>query len=280
VFSLDYGANQYTAQFGNHSFAVDAVEQSAAELADFVDTVVIPSTGASRVEIVGHSQGGMMPRYFVEHDWDCRASAVHTNAYGEPLCTQTGTDASTGATPGATCAADAPVQGAACVHSLVGLAPSNHGSDAYGLVPLFATLFGQNVYDYPGSQGCPACADQEAGSPFLSALNGAGGSLEATPGVLYYVFETAGDDVVTPAPNPLDESLGVWPSAFLHGPGDQVLNTVLQAQCPTDATDHVGIIYDPVALEDVRNALSNNGVSVGTLPAPSCPPVVLPLVSG
>jgi hypothetical protein len=37
--------------------------------------------------------------------------------------------------------------------------------------------------------------------------------------------------------------------------GDAVTNVVLQDRCPQDSTEHVGVIYDPVALQWVRNAL-------------------------
>jgi triacylglycerol lipase len=40
------------------------LEESAARLAAFVDRV-LAATGAERVSFVGHSQGGMLPRYFV-----------------------------------------------------------------------------------------------------------------------------------------------------------------------------------------------------------------------
>jgi len=78
-------------------------------------------------------------------------------------------------------------------------------------------------------------------------------------------------------------ALGEWPSAFLHGPADQVLNVRLQDQCPTDATEHIGIIYDPVALADVMNALANNagvGPQPLELPEPKCPAFVPPVISG
>lgn len=54
VFALDYGLH-----------GTNAVAQSAAELKAFVDRV-LAATGAAKVSIVGHSQGGMMPRYYIK----------------------------------------------------------------------------------------------------------------------------------------------------------------------------------------------------------------------
>ena len=61
-------------------------------------------------------------------------------------------------------------------------------------------------------------------------------------GVHYVVIETADDQIVTP-----------YTSAFLTGPG--VENITLQSQCPADTTDHLGILYDSAALQDVVDAL-------------------------
>ncbi len=55
VYSLDYGNR-----------ATGPIQDSARELASFVDEV-LASTGAAKVEMVGHSQGGMMPRYYIEN---------------------------------------------------------------------------------------------------------------------------------------------------------------------------------------------------------------------
>ena len=54
VFALDYGNN-----------ATGPMEDSAKELSVFVDKVR-SATGASKVDLVGHSQGGMMPRYYLK----------------------------------------------------------------------------------------------------------------------------------------------------------------------------------------------------------------------
>jgi triacylglycerol lipase len=58
VFSLNYG---YTGAVP----ASGAIEDSAAELKTFIDNV-LELTGAQKVSIVGHSQGGMMPRYYMK----------------------------------------------------------------------------------------------------------------------------------------------------------------------------------------------------------------------
>ena len=55
VYSFDYG-NRATAP----------IEQSAEELKTFTGQV-LGATGAAKVSMVGHSQGGMMPRYYVKY---------------------------------------------------------------------------------------------------------------------------------------------------------------------------------------------------------------------
>jgi triacylglycerol esterase/lipase EstA (alpha/beta hydrolase family) len=190
VYALDYGQRPP----GSPLAGTAHVAASAGELAAFVDRVRAAS-GAAKVDIVGHSQGGMMPRYYLKR-----------------------------------------LGGAAAVHALVGLTPSNHGTTASGI----ATLAGQ----IPGglaafAAGCPACTDQFTGSAFLRDLNAGG---DTVPGVTYTVITTRYDEVVTP-----------YTSAFLRGP--RVTNIVVQDQCPSDRSEHLAISYDPVALRDVLNAL-------------------------
>jgi triacylglycerol lipase len=116
----------------------------------------------------------------------------------------------------------------AVIDDIVGLAPSSHGTTT-PLGPVVAGL------------GCPACAEQAAGSAFMKKLNA---PPEAPPPPSYTVISTRYDEVVTP-----------YRSQALEG----ATNVVLQDRCPEDVTDHVGIIYDPIALQWTMNALERPG---------------------
>jgi triacylglycerol esterase/lipase EstA (alpha/beta hydrolase family) len=134
VFALNYGSYNGSGALG--IYATGEIGASAHELAEFVDRVRA-ATGASRVDLVGHSQGGMMPRYYLKF-----------------------------------------LGGAAKVHALVGLAPSNHGTTLDGIFTLAGYFPGSSVL----LTDCPACQEQEAGSAFLTNLNSGG---DTVPGVRY-----------------------------------------------------------------------------------------------
>ena len=61
VFSLDYGQLPGVPVF----YGLGPIDRSAGQLATFVDRVRT-ATGAAEVDLVGHSQGGMMPRYYLK----------------------------------------------------------------------------------------------------------------------------------------------------------------------------------------------------------------------
>lgn len=214
VYGFNYGATSLT--FG-HVFGLAPVQQSAAQLAAFVSRV-LAATGAPKVDIVGHSQGGMMPRYYLKF-----------------------------------------LGGAAKVNILIGLAPSNYGTNLDGVTALYGALSSSVPGLSFSTLGAPSFDQQFVGSSFLATLNGGGDTL---PGVKYVVIESRYDEVVTPYTN-----------AFLHGAGAQ--NILLQNQCASDYTEHIGIIYDPVALQDVVNALGPDKPEFH----PACS-LVLPLFSG
>jgi pimeloyl-ACP methyl ester carboxylesterase len=190
VYAFNYGS--YLGSGSAGIYGVGDIAQSASELATYVSQIRT-ATGASQVDIVGHSQGGMMPRYYL-------------NFLG----------------------------GSKYVHTLVALAPSNHGTSPSGI----AHLESEFHVPPPPPGTCPACTEQEAGSAFLTAVN----SPETVAGVDYTVIESEYDGVVLP-----------YTSSSLTGPN--VTNIVLQSQCALDHGDHMSMPYDHIADNDVLNAL-------------------------
>jgi triacylglycerol esterase/lipase EstA (alpha/beta hydrolase family) len=65
VFALTYGIDPRTRSWPYSPGGVIAMERSAPQLAAFVDRV-LDATGASEVDLVGHSEGTVMPRYYLE----------------------------------------------------------------------------------------------------------------------------------------------------------------------------------------------------------------------
>ena len=209
VFALNYGETEDT---NGITYGLGPVAESAAELGAFVNRV-LAATDAARVDIVGHSQGGMMPRYYLRF-----------------------------------------LGGAAKVRSLIGLAPSNHGTTLNGF-GLLARLFPWTAQQTVGAW-CRSCLDQIVGSGLLTQLNA---GPDTVPGVRYTVIQTRNDSVVTP-----------WWSAYLEGAN----NIVLQDGCWLDGSDHLSVAFNRIALRHVLNALDPaNAVR------PPCVPV-LPVIGG
>ncbi|MFE4575911.1 esterase/lipase family protein [Streptomyces chartreusis] len=61
VFSLDYGQLPGVPFF----HALGPIDKSAEQLSAYIDKV-LAATGAAEADLVGHSQGGMMPRYYLK----------------------------------------------------------------------------------------------------------------------------------------------------------------------------------------------------------------------
>lgn len=200
VYAFNYGETILSGLLGSID-GLGNIERSAEELSSFVNKV-LGKTGASKVDLVGHSQGGMMPNYYIKF-----------------------------------------LGGAAKVHTLIGLSPSNHGTTVSGLTTLieefpFATLL---VPAFLEVIGAPALPQQESGSAFETKLFSGG---DTVSGPRYVVIQTTHDEVVTPYTN-----------AFLSG--SAVTNVTVQNQCPGDPVGHIGMFEDSPALQNVLNQLSS-----------------------
>jgi triacylglycerol esterase/lipase EstA (alpha/beta hydrolase family) len=190
VFAANFGGTP-----GSFLQTVGPIADTAKALAGFGDKV-LRATGAAKLDVVGHSQGGMNIRYWIKY-----------------------------------------LGGADKISRLVGLSPSNHGTDLFGLLSTLEMIPG-----VPAALGtvCQSCNEQAVGSAFLADLNAGG---ETVGGIQYTVIQTRYDDVVTP-----------YTSAYLKA-APNVKNILLQNVCGLDFTDHLGITYDPVAQGLVLNAL-------------------------
>lgn len=154
VFALTYGLNPRAPYFGG----VLPIEQSAKELGAFVDRV-LTATGASKVDLVGHSEGTFMPEYWLKF----LGGAAKVDKYVALAPLYAGTNLLALAT-------------------LVRLGtPSGLSGRVIGLESGF----------------CGSCAEFLAGSPMVQKLNsGPGGA--AVPGVAYTTVMSRYDELVVP----------------------------------------------------------------------------------
>ena len=189
VYAFNYGGSSPTDDIqGTGDIAV-----GAGTLGSFVNQV-LAVTGAPKVDLVGHSLGGMMPRYYINN-----------------------------------------LGGAPKVNVFVSFSATNYGT-TWGAIGDLASLLGVSIAD---QSSCVSCAQETQGSAFLAALN----VTPTVPGPLYTAIGTRDDEIVTP-----------YTDAFLPA-APNVANITVQDQCPLDASDHLEIAADPIALADMLNAL-------------------------
>jgi pimeloyl-ACP methyl ester carboxylesterase len=202
------GYKVYTFNYGNVTNdpnfpiqATDDIRQSALELDAEIDRV-LSETGAPKVILIGHSQGGgILPAYYINN-----------------------------------------LDGADKVSQLIGLAPSNHGTDADGLIGLQALpILGPLVIAFANALG-PALEQQALGNEFQQEVYGNG---DTRPGVLYTTISSMYDEVVTP-----------YTQQALDGPN--VTNIVVQDLYPGLTVGHEGIVLSPQVWSIVLDALASN----------------------
>jgi triacylglycerol esterase/lipase EstA (alpha/beta hydrolase family) len=213
VFAINFGAPA-----GKPNKGTGDIPASAGELATFVDRV-LAATGASSVDLVGHSQGGgPMPRWYLKFEGGANPADPAANK----------------------------------VHSLIGIAPSNHGTTAMGIGIMVQEM---QLYGAVADLRSPATSQQIIGSSFNATLDAGGDTM---PGVDYTVIVSRYDEIVTPYNRPF----------LTAGAGATVTNITLQDECELDLSDHFGISYSPIVMQLVLNALDEP-----TAKTPDCIPV-------
>ncbi|WP_246011178.1 esterase/lipase family protein [Nocardia mexicana] len=162
VFALNFGrdtSSMYGAQPG--VYGTGDIRASARELAGFLDRVR-EATGAGQVDIVAHSQGGLVARQYMRFDGGADPTAPERNT----------------------------------VRRLITVGATNHGTTLSNLGYLLPTGSAAGPGEVAVARVLgPAAAQQVVGSEFLRALN-AGGDTE--PGVHYTVIASRVDEITTP----------------------------------------------------------------------------------
>jgi triacylglycerol lipase len=222
VYSLTYGNNASAPRPFDEIGGLADMEASARQLATFI-TQVLMATHAPKVDIVGHSEGGTMPDYYLKFLGGSGVVAHFVMLSG-------------------------------VLHGTAfwGL------SDLYDL----ASAYGFSSQASAFSSLCASCTEFLSGGSFIQRLDAPNARATpgeaatcpydgaAVDGVSYTSIATENDELVQP-----DTSDFIDPRCAHAADGVGVHNIVVQDQCATDQADHLSIASDPVAARDVLNAL-------------------------
>jgi triacylglycerol lipase len=223
VYALTYGNDPSASPPADRFGGLSDMAATARTLAAFVQAV-LGWTGAQKVDIVGHSEGGTMPDWYLKFDGGSKY-VDHFVAISGVLH---GTD-------------------------FWGLGDLYALGQAYGYSQQYAQTF---------SQYCQSCLEFLPTSPWMTALDstnpgaGPGGAAPVCPwdgaavaGIAYTSIATDNDELVRPPTSDfINPSCNGTDGISLH-------NILLQSQCPTDQSDHLAVAADPVVAQDILNAL-------------------------
>lgn len=214
VYALTYGNDTSEPSPFDKFGGLGDMVASAHQLAAFV-TQVMHQTGASKVDVVGHSEGGTMPDYYIKF--------LGGNRYVDHFV------AISGVLHGTT---------------FWGLSSLYAAGQGYGYSQMYAAQF---------SEFCDSCLEFLPTSSFMKALDNpnAPGAASSCPadgasvdGVTYTSLATDNDELVRPPT-----------SDFINPTCGNGTNILMQDQCPTDQADHLSMAADPVVAQDILNAL-------------------------
>ena len=218
VYALNYGdENQSLVGLVPGLYASRGLVESSTEVAAFVERV-LDETGASKVDMVGHSQGGTQLQLYIQrHGGDQtveRMVGVNPNTHGT---------------------------------SLLGIGTLGWTLDDAGSLGIGSVLGSANVSD-PGLMATvglvigPAGVQQAIGSPVIEEMIDAG---DTRPGLDYTIITSRYDEVVTPYTG----------QVLVAGPGATVRNILLQDGCPEDRSDHLSATYSLRGKELIKQGL-------------------------
>ncbi len=164
VFAMTYGAEPDSIFGGVHDIRRSALD----EFGPFVNRV-LQSTHAAQIDVVGHSEGSVMPRYWMRF-------GDSSTTYGAPK-----------------------------IHTLIGVAPASNGVDLGGLATMLQRQEPwRSMLHNLGSNGCGACEQLLSKSEFFNALNsyelqpGQRFTGPAQPAVNYLMLATSWDNFLVP----------------------------------------------------------------------------------
>lgn len=211
------GYKVYTFNYGNitndPNFPIQATDdiRESAKELDAEIDRVLLETGAPQVILIGHSQGGGILPVYYINNVDDENK----------------------------------------VSQLIGIAPSNHGTDASGLIGLQGLpILGPLVTAFANALG-PALLQQTVGNEFQQEVYGNG---DTRPGILYTTITSTHDEIVTP-----------YTQQALVGPN--VTNIVLQDLYPGLPVGHEGVVLSPQVWSIVLDALASNPAANPALPS-------------
>lgn len=143
-------------------YGTESLQKSGVQVAGFIDEV-LAKTGAKKVDLVGHSQGGIQARLYLQDHGGADPEHPENNK----------------------------------VDKLIGLGSNNHGTTFSGLAALGQQIqdLGVPVMDIARFPLGDAGIDQAVGSPFFQHLNAFG---ETRPGIDYTMIATKYDWNVSP----------------------------------------------------------------------------------
>ncbi|MFT3716322.1 MAG: alpha/beta fold hydrolase [Gordonia sp. (in: high G+C Gram-positive bacteria)] len=167
VFAPNYGRTDLLDQGGMMTVmpginGVATIKQSSDQLRRYID-VVLKRTGAKKVDIVAHSQGGLVARHYIKYNGGANLRDTSKNKVQRLVMLGTPNHGTT----------------------LLGIAAIGRGMADIGLdlMPLYAWMYGAGPID------------QSVGSPQVKRLNH---GRMTYPGIEYTSIETKYDEIVTP----------------------------------------------------------------------------------